>query len=74
MSQIELLLRHIDVYDVGTGDRECPNLPYEASAGLISVHENGRKAFIKDDILAQLIIVGNIDDRNVELTSICNSA
>ncbi|GBL73406.1 hypothetical protein AVEN_233140-1, partial [Araneus ventricosus] len=25
--QIELLLRHNDVYDVETGDRECPSLP-----------------------------------------------
>ncbi|GFT06408.1 hypothetical protein TNCV_3355551 [Trichonephila clavipes] len=34
----------------------------------------GQKAFIKDDSLAQLILVGNMDDSNTELTAICDTA
>ncbi|GFQ85282.1 hypothetical protein TNCT_137561 [Trichonephila clavata] len=33
-----------------------------------------QKAFIKDDSLAQLILVGSMDDSNAELTSVCNTA
>ncbi|GFR00546.1 retrovirus-related Pol polyprotein from transposon TNT 1-94 [Trichonephila clavata] len=69
--QIELLLPH---HDVICGDRECPSLPAEASAEAIAAYETAQKAFIKDDSLAQLILVGNMDDSNVELTSVCNTA
>ncbi|GFR10076.1 retrovirus-related Pol polyprotein from transposon TNT 1-94 [Trichonephila clavata] len=72
--QIELLLRHHDVHDVVCGDRECPRLPAEASAEAIAAYEKAQKAFIKDDSLAQLILVGNMDDSNAELTSVCNTA
>ncbi|GFW15499.1 retrovirus-related Pol polyprotein from transposon TNT 1-94 [Trichonephila clavipes] len=33
-----------------------------------------QKAFINNDSLAQLILVGNLDDSNAELTSICDTA
>ncbi|GFQ72109.1 2-hydroxyacyl-CoA lyase 2 [Trichonephila clavata] len=72
--QIELLLRHHDVHDVVCGDRECPRLPAEASAEAIAAYDKAQKAFIKDDSLAQLILVGNMDDSNAELTSVCNTA
>ncbi|GFR33069.1 retrovirus-related Pol polyprotein from transposon TNT 1-94 [Trichonephila clavata] len=72
--QIELLLRHHDVHDVVCGDRECPRLPAEASAEAIAAYEKARKAFVKDDSVAQLILVGNMDDSNAELTSVCNTA
>ncbi|GFR23429.1 retrovirus-related Pol polyprotein from transposon TNT 1-94 [Trichonephila clavata] len=72
--QIELLLRHHDVHDVVCGDRECPRLPAEASAEGIAAYEKAQKAFIKDDSLAQLILMGNMDDSNAELTSVCNTA
>ncbi|GFR24645.1 retrovirus-related Pol polyprotein from transposon TNT 1-94 [Trichonephila clavata] len=72
--QIELLLRHHDVHDVVCGDRECLRLLAEASAEAIAAYEKAQKAFIKDDSLAQLILVGNMDDSNAELTSVCNTA
>ncbi|GFQ98173.1 retrovirus-related Pol polyprotein from transposon TNT 1-94 [Trichonephila clavata] len=72
--QIEILLQHHDVHDVVCGDRECPRLPVEASAEAIAAYEKAQKAFIKDDSLAQLILVGNMDDSNAELTSVCNTA
>ncbi|GFQ75380.1 retrovirus-related Pol polyprotein from transposon TNT 1-94 [Trichonephila clavata] len=49
-------------------------LPAEASAEAIAAYEKAQKAFIKDDSLAQLILVGNMDDSNAELTSVCNTA
>ncbi|GFR08504.1 uncharacterized protein TNCT_2061 [Trichonephila clavata] len=70
--QIELLLRHHDVHDVVCRDRECPRSPAETEA--IAAYEKAQKAFVKDDSLAQLILVGNMDDSNVELTSVCNTA
>ncbi|GFQ77592.1 retrovirus-related Pol polyprotein from transposon TNT 1-94 [Trichonephila clavata] len=72
--QIELLLRHNDVHDVVCRDRECPRLPAEASAEAISAYEKAQKDFIKDDYLAQLILVGNMDDSNAELTSVCTTS
>ncbi|GFQ97166.1 retrovirus-related Pol polyprotein from transposon TNT 1-94 [Trichonephila clavata] len=72
--QIELLLRHHDVHDVVCGDRECPRLPAVASAEAMAAYEKAQKAFIKDDSLAQLILVGNMDDSNAELTSVFNTA
>ncbi|GFV31516.1 retrovirus-related Pol polyprotein from transposon TNT 1-94 [Trichonephila clavipes] len=72
--QIELLLRHHDVHDVVCGDRKCPSLPADASSEAVTAHVKAQKAFIKDDSLAQLILVGNMDDSNAELTSICDTA
>ncbi|GFQ87013.1 retrovirus-related Pol polyprotein from transposon TNT 1-94 [Trichonephila clavata] len=72
--QIELLLQHHDVHDVVCGDRERPSLPTEASAEAIAAYEKAQKAFVKDDPLAQLILVGNMDDSNAELTSVYNTA
>ncbi|GFS49268.1 uncharacterized protein TNCV_2410811 [Trichonephila clavipes] len=72
--QIELLLRHPDVHDVVCGDRKCPSLPADASSEAVAAHVKAQKAFIKDDSLAQLILVGNMDDSNAELTSICDTA
>ncbi|GFT25669.1 uncharacterized protein NPIL_524931 [Nephila pilipes] len=68
--QIELLLQHHDVHVCG--DRYCPSLPkfeVEASAKAIAAYEKGHKTFIKDDSLAQLILVGSMDDSNAELTA-----
>ncbi|GBM45837.1 hypothetical protein AVEN_64301-1, partial [Araneus ventricosus] len=59
---------------IETGIRECPSLPDEASAELISAYEKGQKAFVKDDSLAQLILVGNIYGSNDELVATCNNA
>ncbi|GFY10328.1 retrovirus-related Pol polyprotein from transposon TNT 1-94 [Trichonephila clavipes] len=72
--QIQLLLRHHDVHDVVCGDRKCPSLPADASSEAVAAHVKAQKAFIKDDSVAQLILVGNMDDSNVELTSICDTA
>ncbi|GFQ95688.1 uncharacterized protein TNCT_96931 [Trichonephila clavata] len=69
--QIELLLQH---HDVVCGDRECPSLLAEASAEVIATYEKAQKAFVKDDSLAQLILVDNMDDSNAELTVVCNTA
>ncbi|GFQ99810.1 CCHC-type domain-containing protein [Trichonephila clavata] len=69
--QIELLLRH---HDVVCGDRKCRSLPAEVSAEAIAAYEKAQKAFVKDDSLAQLILVGNMDEINPELTSVCNTA
>ncbi|GFQ71153.1 retrovirus-related Pol polyprotein from transposon TNT 1-94 [Trichonephila clavata] len=48
--------------------------PAEASAEAIAAYEKAQKAFIKDDSLAQLILLGNMDDSNAELASVCNTA
>ncbi|GFS36173.1 retrovirus-related Pol polyprotein from transposon TNT 1-94, partial [Nephila pilipes] len=69
--QIELLLRH---HDVVCGDRECPSFLDEASAEAIASYEKAQKAFIKDDSLAQLILGSNMDQSNVKLTAVCNTA
>ncbi|GFQ95166.1 hypothetical protein TNCT_712001 [Trichonephila clavata] len=50
-----------------------PRLPAEASAEAIAAYEKAQKAFVKDDSLAQLILVGNMDDSNAELTSVCTT-
>ncbi|GFY13392.1 uncharacterized protein TNCV_1802631 [Trichonephila clavipes] len=55
--QIELLLRHHDVHDVVCGDRKCPSLPADASSEAVAAHVKAQKAFIKEDSLAQLILV-----------------
>ncbi|GFX70937.1 retrovirus-related Pol polyprotein from transposon TNT 1-94 [Trichonephila clavipes] len=72
--QIELLLRHHDVHDVVRGYRKCPSLPTEASAEAIVTHDKVQKTFIKDDSLAQMILVGNMNDSNAKLTAICDTA
>ncbi|GBO03702.1 hypothetical protein AVEN_81827-1 [Araneus ventricosus] len=72
--QNKLFLRHNDVHDVLTGDRECPSLPADASSELISAYEKGQESFVKDDSLDQLILVGKIGDSNIELAAICNIA
>ncbi|GBO19096.1 hypothetical protein AVEN_262358-1, partial [Araneus ventricosus] len=72
--QIKLLLRHNDVYDVLIGEIECPSLPADSSSELISAYEKGKKAFVEYDSLAQLILVGNIGDSNIEFAAICNIA
>ncbi|GFQ96347.1 CCHC-type domain-containing protein [Trichonephila clavata] len=41
---------------------------------LLRMRKRREKAFVKDDSLAQLILVGNMDDSNAELTSVCNTA
>ncbi|GFY39813.1 hypothetical protein TNIN_438071 [Trichonephila inaurata madagascariensis] len=53
---------------------EIGNAAEEASAEAIATHEKTQKAFIKDDSLAQLILVGNMDDSNAELIAICDTA
>ncbi|GFV94466.1 retrovirus-related Pol polyprotein from transposon TNT 1-94 [Trichonephila clavipes] len=55
---IELLLRY---HDVVCEDRKCPSLSAEASAEVVAAPEKAQKAFVKDDSLAQLILVGNMD-------------
>ncbi|GBO10000.1 hypothetical protein AVEN_120539-1 [Araneus ventricosus] len=66
--------RHNGVYDVLTGDRECPSLKADSSSELISATSHWQKAFVKDDSLSQLILVGNISNRNIELAAIFNIA
>ncbi|GBL85515.1 hypothetical protein AVEN_71736-1 [Araneus ventricosus] len=60
--------------DIETGVHECPSLPDEASAELISAYEKGRKAFVKDDSMAQPILVGNIYGSSDELAATCHNA
>ena len=73
--QVELLLRHSDVLDIVTGDRRMPEIFGEpASSDQRTAYEKQVKCFIKADALAQLILVGSMDDANVELTSTCDSA
>ncbi|GFV13701.1 hypothetical protein TNCV_5009831 [Trichonephila clavipes] len=52
------------------GDRKYPSLPAEASSEAVAAQEKAQKDFIKDDSLAQLILVGHMDDSNAELTAI----
>ncbi|GFQ71938.1 retrovirus-related Pol polyprotein from transposon TNT 1-94 [Trichonephila clavata] len=68
-----IVMSHHDVHDFVCGDPECPSLPAEASAEAIAAYEKAQKAVVKDDSLAQLILVGNMDDSNAELTSVCNT-
>lgn len=73
--QIELLLRHGEVLDLVTGIRELPdNLSDSATPDQRTAHEKEIKSYNKDDALAQLILVGNMDDANIELTSTCVSS
>jgi hypothetical protein len=73
--QVELLLRHGEVLDIVTRNRKLPDEPRAAAtAEECSKYEKELKRFMKDDALAQLILVGNMDDANVELTSTCDSA
>ncbi|GBO19893.1 hypothetical protein AVEN_240193-1 [Araneus ventricosus] len=73
--QIELLLLHHDILNLINGDRVKPNDP-----GIVATTEQREsfetkvKAFKKSDALAQLILVGSMDNANVELTSTCDSA
>ncbi|GFQ76746.1 uncharacterized protein TNCT_407721 [Trichonephila clavata] len=69
--QIKFLVRH---HDVVCEDWECPSLPAESSVEAITAYEKAQKAFIKDDSLAQLILVGNMDNSNAESTVVCNIA
>lgn len=70
--QVELLLRHNDVLDLVTGDRVKPSDQGEDETP--AAFEARKKAFMKSDALAQLILVGSMDDANVELTSACECA
>ncbi|GBM10451.1 hypothetical protein AVEN_263361-1 [Araneus ventricosus] len=72
--QVELLLRHHDVRELISGDRVCPVLAEDATPEVTVLYEKSRKSFMKDDSLAQLALVGSMDDANVELTATCDSA
>ncbi|GBN32289.1 hypothetical protein AVEN_69798-1 [Araneus ventricosus] len=72
--QVELLLRHHDVHELISGDRVCPVLAEDATPEMTVLYEKSRKSFMKDDSLAQLVLVGSMDDANVELTKTCDSA
>ncbi|GBM62791.1 hypothetical protein AVEN_19784-1 [Araneus ventricosus] len=72
--QVELLLRHHDVHELISGDRVCPVLAEDATPEVTVLYEKSRKSFMKDYLLAQLALVGSMDDANVELTATCDSA
>lgn len=73
--QIQLLLRHQEVFEIISGDKVCPEDPGNAAdAKVKEAYEKERKKFLKDDALAQLILVNSLDDGNSELTATCNSA
>ncbi|GBN79835.1 Retrovirus-related Pol polyprotein from transposon TNT 1-94 [Araneus ventricosus] len=72
--QVELLLRHYDVHELISGDRVCPVLAEDATPEVTVLYEKSRKSFMKDDSLAQHVLVGSMDDANVELTATCDSA
>lgn len=74
--QIELLLRHNEVFDLVTGDREIllAALSETATVDQRTAYEKQLRSNKKDDALAQLILVGNMDDSNIELTSTCDSS
>ncbi|GFQ67360.1 protein shank, partial [Trichonephila clavata] len=55
-------------------EKQIKQLHTRASAEAYAAYEKAQKAFLKDDSLAQLILVGNMDDSNAELTSVCNTA
>ena len=61
--------------DLVIGDRKLQeSLCESATTEQRTAYEKQIKSFAKDDALAHLILVGNMDDGNVELTSTCDSA
>ncbi|GBM04432.1 hypothetical protein AVEN_35601-1 [Araneus ventricosus] len=54
--------------------RVCPVLAENATPEVTVLYEKSRKSSMKDDSLAQLVLVGSMDDANVELTATCDSA
>ncbi|GBM37859.1 hypothetical protein AVEN_193378-1 [Araneus ventricosus] len=72
--QVELLLRHHGIHELISGDRVCPVLAEDATPEVTVLYEKSRKSFMKDDSLAQLALVGIMDDVNVELTATSESA
>ncbi len=73
--QVELLLRHNDVLDIVTGERVKPTCSGAATTVEQRADiEKQKKTFMKNDALAQLILVASMDDANVELTATCDSA
>ncbi|GBM13300.1 hypothetical protein AVEN_226285-1 [Araneus ventricosus] len=45
-----------------------------ATPEAIVLYGKSRKSFMKDGSLAQIVLVGSMDDANVELTATCDSA
>jgi hypothetical protein len=73
--QMELLLRHNDVFELITGEKTFPQAPTEgASTTERSTYEVTLKAVQKSDALAQLILVSSMNDANVDLTATCETA
>lgn len=68
--QIELLLKHHDVYDVVMGKLVKPN----ASSSGDTTGSAELKVFQKCDALAQLILVSSLGNANIDLTATCESA
>lgn len=73
--QTELLLRHHEVLEIARGDMVVPTKPGQgATEEQKRAFESELKNFNKSDALAQLILVSNLNDANVDLTASCDTA
>ena len=73
--QMDLMLHHHEVSYIVVGKRlNPPTPPKKASPDEVKDYQNILKTFMKDDSLAQVLIVNALDDSHVELTATCNSA
>lgn len=73
--QIELLLCHQEVLELVVDDTKIPDEPNEdATAKVREKYETELGTFKKRDAFAQLILVGSMNEANVQLTSTCDSA
>ncbi|KRZ09270.1 hypothetical protein T11_13558 [Trichinella zimbabwensis] len=75
MGPDQLVLRHHAVLDVAIGKKVTPPAPPAGSnAESLKKHEEELQAFVKEDTLAQLILVSLMNDANVEQTATSKSA
>lgn len=73
--QVELTSRHQKVLDVVNRKFVCPDEPEATAITKEKItFESKKKSFYKNDALAQLLLVRNMNDANVELTAMCDTA
>ncbi|KAF2895216.1 hypothetical protein ILUMI_10957 [Ignelater luminosus] len=70
--QVELLLMHHEVHDLVIGVHAA--FQVDADDKGRKEHKQKIKIFKKADALAQLILVGSMNDANVELTPTCRTS
>lgn len=74
--QIVLFLRHHEVLEIVTGDISKPEKAPAADAAeaVKTKFKADLKVFREGDALAQLILVGSLNDANVKVTATCDTA